>query len=150
MEEVIRRVASVLLVDAQGKVLLQLRSEDAPASPGQWSFPGGGVEAGETPEEAARRETLEETGLLVDGDLVLYWSGLRPSTSRVSEWNGWVKWFVYCAPTNARQEDVILGEGAAMEFMSPEDALALDLTPTARAILSEFLASKTYLRLARR
>ncbi len=149
-EEVIRRVATVLLVDTLGRVLLQLRSEDAPASPGQWSFPGGGVEEGETPEEAARREMLEETGLQVDGDLALYWRGLRPSTSRLSMWNGWVEWFVYCAPTNARQEDVILGEGVAMEFIAPEDTLALDLTPTARAILPEFLASETYLRLARR
>ena len=31
-----------------------------------WQFPAGAVEAGETPEEAAVRETLEETGLSVE------------------------------------------------------------------------------------
>lgn len=145
-DEVIRRVAVVLLVDARGWLLLQLRGADAPASPGVWSIPGGGIEEGETPEEAARREMLEETGLLVDGDLALYWYGLRPSASQVK---GLVEWFVYCAPTDARQEDVILGEGAAMEFIAPEDALALDLGSAARALLPDFLTSEAYRVLTR-
>ncbi len=147
LDKVIRRVATVLLVDGAGRALLQLRSADAPASPGKWSFPGGGIEEGETPEEAARRELLEETGLLVDGELALYWSGMRPSTSRVS---GLVEYFIYTAPTDARQEDIVIGEGEAMEFIAPEDALALDLAATARELLPEFFASETYLRLARR
>lgn len=34
---------------------------------GIWLQPGGHLEEGETPEEAARREALEETGLVLDG-----------------------------------------------------------------------------------
>lgn len=144
--EVIRRVAAVLLVDRAGRLLLQLRSLDAPAAPGKWSFPGGGIEPGEEPGEAARRELLEETGLTVDGALTLYWTGLQASTSATP---GLVEWYLYCAATSARQEDVILGEGAAMEFIAPADALALDLVPTARMLLPEFFAGPVYRRLLR-
>jgi predicted NUDIX family NTP pyrophosphohydrolase len=35
----------------------------------RWSFPKGGIEDGETPEAAARRETWEETGVTVVGEL---------------------------------------------------------------------------------
>jgi ADP-ribose pyrophosphatase YjhB (NUDIX family) len=49
----------VLVRDAQ--VLLTLRSIE-PHS-GEWCLPGGFLEWGESPEEGARRELLEETGL---------------------------------------------------------------------------------------
>jgi 8-oxo-dGTP diphosphatase len=145
--EIIRRVAGVMLIDRQGRILLQHRSIDAPASPGQWSYPGGGIEEGEEPEEAARRELLEESGLTAPNYLTLYWSGLRPSTSVV---RGQVEWYLYAGATDARQEDVVLGEGDAMEFIAPEDALALDLAAPARALLPGFFASDVYRRLAAR
>src|SRR6185369_17968163 len=69
-------VAVVLLVDAAGAVLLQHRDEHAEVSPGQWGLPGGRLEPGETPEQAAHRELLEETGLTAD--LRPLWSGPRP------------------------------------------------------------------------
>ena len=45
-----------------GAVLLVRRSK--PPAAGTWSIPGGAQELGETAEEAARRELLEETGLV--------------------------------------------------------------------------------------
>lgn len=44
-------------------VLLTRRAEHLSAHPGQVSFPGGRIEAGETPEAAALREAAEEIGL---------------------------------------------------------------------------------------
>jgi 8-oxo-dGTP pyrophosphatase MutT (NUDIX family) len=49
------------LIIADGNVLF-LRRGNGGDHPGEWAFPGGGVEAGESPEDAARRETMEETG----------------------------------------------------------------------------------------
>jgi 8-oxo-dGTP diphosphatase len=52
-------VAACALVDADGRVLLAKRPPGKPLA-GLWEFPGGKVEAGETPEAALIRELKEE------------------------------------------------------------------------------------------
>lgn len=58
-----RKVARVVLLDPADRILLLHGFE--PSDPGTtwWFTPGGGVEAGESREEAARRELAEETGI---------------------------------------------------------------------------------------
>lgn len=58
-------VAAGVLVRSAERVLLQRRGDD-----GTWGPPGGALEPGETLEQAAHRELLEETGL-VAGELRL-------------------------------------------------------------------------------
>ena len=48
----------------EGKVLLVKRA--VPPFEGYWDIPGGFLESGEHPEEGARREFLEETGLHIE------------------------------------------------------------------------------------
>ncbi len=55
-------VAAAALVDPDGRVLLAQRPEGK-AMAGLWEFPGGKVEAGETPEAALIRELAEELGI---------------------------------------------------------------------------------------
>lgn len=127
-----RRIAVVMLVDEARRLLLQLRDAQAPTSPGKWGLPGGGIEAGETPEEAAHRELLEETGLRVEGALTLRWHGTLPG-SQPGFYN---EYYVFAASTTARQEDVILGEGDAMVFTPLHEAMKLDLSASAHYMLS--------------
>jgi ADP-ribose pyrophosphatase YjhB (NUDIX family) len=62
-----RQGADALVQDDGGRVLLVRRSDD-----GRWAMPGGWVEPGETPADAAVRETLEETGLVVTDPRVVH------------------------------------------------------------------------------
>src|SRR5262249_10797798 len=55
-------VAAVALIDADGRVLLAPRPEGKYLA-GYWEFPGGKVDAGETPEAALIRELDEELGI---------------------------------------------------------------------------------------
>src|SRR5438552_3825691 len=55
-------VAAAALVDADGRVLLARRPAGKPMS-GLWEFPGGKVDAGESPETALVRELAEELAI---------------------------------------------------------------------------------------
>ena len=55
-------VAAAALVDADGRVLIAQRPQGKLLA-GLWEFPGGKVEAGETPEAALIRELREELGV---------------------------------------------------------------------------------------
>ena len=57
-------VVACALVDADGRVLITQRPEGKTLA-GLWEFPGGKVEAGETPENALIRELSEELGIVV-------------------------------------------------------------------------------------
>jgi 8-oxo-dGTP pyrophosphatase MutT (NUDIX family) len=60
-----------MLYDKDGKVLLQHRSVNAKRLRNYWGAFGGGIEEGETPEEALRRELLEEIEYNVKNPVLL-------------------------------------------------------------------------------
>ncbi|NLV24951.1 MAG: NUDIX hydrolase [Deltaproteobacteria bacterium] len=64
------RVAVGAVVIHDGKILMVCRG--MPPAKGLWSIPGGMVELGETLQQAAEREILEETGLLVRAGEPIY------------------------------------------------------------------------------
>lgn len=65
--------AQVVLLQG-GKILMAEHSREGGA---YWVLPGGAIEPGETPEEAAVREVREETGLEIDLERPLFVDGPR-------------------------------------------------------------------------
>lgn len=140
-----RVFASIALVDARGWILLQERDEYPEIDPERWGLPGGHVEPGEQPLDAAYRELLEETGLVPDTPLEEVAVALvqhRPGRLDAVH--------LYAGATAATDDDVVCGEGRQIVFVAPDAALALDLTVGAAALLPGFVGSASHTSLAAR
>ncbi len=68
--------AAVIALTPNGKVVVAKQYRPGPEKV-LYELPGGMVDAGEVPEEAAKREFLEETGYAIEGELVFIGHGCR-------------------------------------------------------------------------
>lgn len=59
-------VVGVVIVNSKNEILLQKRSMLKKSNPGKWGICGGKINLGETPIDAAVRETLEEIGINIE------------------------------------------------------------------------------------
>ncbi len=85
-----RRSAKAMLLDAEDRVLLLHLHDPVEAALGRWwELPGGGLEPGESPEQAVAREVAEETGFAVDPAAVSPARWHRRATFR---WLGRRRW----------------------------------------------------------
>src|SRR3989338_7916184 len=66
MQDSSKIVVKASIRNEDGEFLVAHRSPDEEFFPDMWDFPGGRVEVNETPEEAIRREVLEEVALDVE------------------------------------------------------------------------------------
>jgi len=74
----------VIDIEGEAHILYELRSNYIDRQPGEVCFPGGEIEPGETPRQAAIRETREETGLILsDEDVIADLDILHPPSNIV-------------------------------------------------------------------
>jgi 8-oxo-dGTP diphosphatase len=129
-------VAVGVLIRADGALLLASRPEGKPYA-GYWEFPGGKLEAGETVEQALRRELIEELGVTIGPAEV--WKVtehdyphalVRLHWCKVHEWQGefemregqqmaWQQWPLTVRP-------VLPGAVPVLEWLAQERGVAFD------------------------
>ena len=113
-----RRLACVILVDPDGRLLLQERDEHAPVDPDRWGLVGGGVEPGEDDETAAYRELEEETGVVLSPGTLTPWRAIRADVGR----HGFAgDGTAYVATTTLTDADIDCHEGRRIVFVDPAE-----------------------------
>ena len=133
------------LVDQRGWLLLQERDEHPVIDPEKWGLPGGHLEAGEDPASGAARELLEETGVRLDVAALRLWDSFEIFHAAYGSLD---RMFVYAAPTELTDADIVCGEGRQIVFVEPSAARALDLTGSASIAVPGFLDSPLYASMA--
>lgn len=126
-------------VSYQGKVLL-LQRDHSPniKNPGLWQFPGGGVEVGEKPDEAIRRELEEEICLVPK--MINFLGELFPGR------------YLYHAPLSEAEAHKIKkgSEGKDLEFFFLSELSKIPLTDKLKEVFYvhrnffEFLVNKKF------
>ena len=110
-------VVVVLPFDASSRVLLQLRDAiPGIAFPGHWGFFGGAMCVGETPEEAAFRETQEELGFEPPAVIFL-------GEEAIVDLRGLVA-YAFAFPLATPMPDLVQREGMDMMFVSLRQVLS--------------------------
>jgi 8-oxo-dGTP pyrophosphatase MutT (NUDIX family) len=132
--------ALCLIRDADGRFLF-VRHVD-----GRWQFPGGAVDPGETPAEAARRETREEASVEIEPFRIAGVFGGYPDF-RVTYPNGdeaaWVATLFEARIVHGVPEPGD-DETAEVRWVSPEDAFALGITASTRHMLDCIQAGRPF------
>jgi mutator protein MutT len=134
------RFAGIILVNTEGKVLLQLRCKHDFLYANYWTLPGGRVEKGESPQLAIVREVKEELG----SDLH-HFRLFRTIVENASD--EIVERHIYWGRISEKAEDLRLGEGVALRYFGSREISLIKVAFDLKPVIADFL--KTYVPCAR-
>lgn len=120
------------------KLLITLRDDFAHIPfPNVWDLPGGGSEAGETPLETMNREVLEEVGLIIPSEAIV-WERNYPASIDPSQ-RSW--FFVAMMPAGFEAGIVFGDEGQGWQLIELDEFLAMsNVVPSFAPRLRDWLA----------
>jgi 8-oxo-dGTP diphosphatase len=125
-------------LNADGKILLQQRDDRPDLSyPGYWTTFGGRVEDGETPDEAVRRELLEEIEL----DLPMRFWKVEDYPMERDGQQIVVESFTYVGRIDRAASEITLNEGQALGYFALEDLDGLKIGWDFERLFREFFAA---------
>jgi 8-oxo-dGTP diphosphatase len=129
------RIGVLAVVPRDGRCHLVLRAK--PPAEGFWGFPGGSQEWGETVYDAARRELLEETGIVADSPRLLT---VLDTIDR--DESGVIRHHFTLVAVRLRWisgEGVAASDAAATGWFGPEDLGAIPVLPGVLPLMSDAL-----------
>ena len=128
-------VAAIVL-NSQGQVLLQQR-DDKPklAFAGYWTLPGGRVEEGEAPDNAIKRELMEEIGLEISLDLWKVYE--RPGPDLIT-----IVQYVYTGQTDQTIRSLAVNEGQDLQYFAPKEMDKLSVAYGFDSLLTEYFVGR--------
>ena len=122
-----RHVAVLILHDGRGRILLQHRTNDAPTFPDYWGLFGGGIEQGETAQQAVEREILEELAYQLR-------SAWRITSRQFVR--GGIEYTMHVFAEKYDGSPLLLGEGQGMKWFSPEAMADLKMVDHDRDVIA--------------
>ena len=125
----LRRVALIIFYDNKKHILLQERKGMSKWGE-EWAYFGGGIEEGESPEEAVVRETEEELNFKLDD---FRYAG-KVARAKLKD-DIFTDLFVFISPLNNKMREFTLGEGSAMRLFTIQEARKLKMVPGDEKVL---------------
>ncbi|SRR5690625_3678152 len=131
--------AVCLMINEEGQILLQQRRFPK----GKWGIPGGLMELGESTEDVARREVLEETGLIVgELHLINVYSGPKHFIKAENGDEFYVVTTAYYTTDFTGEMKIDKSESIRFKYYELEH-LPEDMVGTHRTIINDFLKLKS-------
>ncbi len=120
-----KQVVGFILLDSENRILLQHRTNDAPTDASKWSIFGGGVEKGELPLKAVKRECLEELDYKLKNPKIIYKETIENELV-----------YIYLEYYDSKKE-LELKEGQAMKWYTFDELKNTDLAKHTLEILTK-------------